>query len=152
MLAIGVRMPYWIKAGYAEYAGRLPREFALNLVEIPAGKRSVKADSMHNLREEGSRLLAAVPPGSKLIALNERGLQWSTVEFSEQIRVCLREGRDLSLLIGGPRGLDTTCCDRADLLWALSPLTFPHLLVRVLVAEQVYRVWSLLNNHPYHRE
>ncbi len=151
LLAVGARMPAWIKAGYAEYAERLPRECALNLVEIPAGKRGPNADVARAVRAEGERLLAAVPPGSRPIALDERGQEWSTAELAEQLTGWLRDGRDLSLLVGGPDGLDAPCRARADLLWSLSRLTLPHPLVRVLVAEQLYRAWSLLHNHPYHR-
>ena len=120
LLAVGTRMPGWVKTGYAEYGTRLPRECALNLLEIPAGKRGPNAGVARIVRDEGERLLAAVPPGSRLIALDERGLQWNTAEL-------------------------------ADRLWSLSRLTLPHPLVRVVVAEQIYRAWSLLQHHPYHR-
>ena len=151
LLAVGARMPEWVDKGYAEYAGRLPRECALNLVEIPAGKRGAHADVARIVRAEGERLLAAVPPSSRLIALDERGQEWSTVELAGQLAGWLREGRDVSLLVGGPDGLDAACRDRAERLWSLSRLTLPHPLVRVVVAEQLYRAWSLLHNHPYHR-
>ncbi len=151
LLAVGTRMPDWVQAGYREYAVRLPRECALNLIEIPAGKRSPKADLIRLTRAEGERLLAAVPAGSRLIALDERGREWTTVELAEQLAGWLREGRDLSLLVGGPDGLDMACRERAEQLWSLSRLTLPHPLVRILVAEQLYRAWSLLHGHPYHR-
>lgn len=151
LLAVGVRMPDWVKAGYAEYAGRLPRECALHLLEVPAGKRGHNADVARLIRDEGERLLAATPTGSDLIALDERGQEWSTTQLAERLAEWLREGRDLSLLIGGPDGLDPACRARAGQLWSLSRLTLPHPLVRVVVAEQLYRAWSLLHNHPYHR-
>jgi len=151
LLAIGTRMPEWVEKGYAEYAGRLPRECALNLVEIPAGQRGQNPDIARNVRAEGERLLAAAPSGSRRIALDERGQEWSTMELAERLSGWLREGRDVSLLVGGPDGLDATCRDRAERLWSLSRLTLPHPLVRVVVAEQLYRAWSLLHNHPYHR-
>ena len=151
LLAVGTRMPDWVKAGYAEYAGRLPRECALNLIEIPAGKRTPSAGATRALREEGERLAAAIPAGSLPIALDERGQHWDTAELAEQLTGWLRGGRDLSLLVGGPDGLDAPCRARADRLWSLSRLTLPHPLVRVLVAEQLYRAWSLLRHHPYHR-
>lgn len=144
-------MSDWVKAGYREYAGRLPRECALSLIEIPAGKRSPHADLTRILRVEGERLLAAVPSGSRMIALDERGREWNTVELADRLTGWLRDGRDLSLLIGGPDGLDTPCQDRAEQLWSLSRLTLPHPLVRIVVAEQLYRAWSLLHHHPYHR-
>lgn len=151
LLAIGVRMPDWVKTAYAEYAVRLPRECMLNLLEIAAGQRGPHADVARIVRTEGERLLAAVPTGSRLIALDERGQQWSTAELAERLAGWLREGRDLSLLVGGPDGLDAACRNRAEGLWSLSRLTLPHPLVRVVVAEQLYRAWSLLHHHPYHR-
>ena len=144
-------MPDWVEKGYADYAGRLPRECALNLVEIPAGKRGSHADLTRIVRAEGERLLAAVPTGSRLIALDERGQEWNTVELAEQLSGWLQEGRDVSLLVGGPDGLDAACRERAERRWSLSRLTLPHPLARVVVAEQIYRAWSLLHNHPYHR-
>ena len=144
-------MPDWVEKGYAEYAGRLPRECALHLLEIPAGKRGSHGDLARIVRAEGERLLAAVPTGSHLIALDERGQEWNTVELAEQLSGWLQEGRDVSLLIGGPDGLDAACRERAERRWSLSRLTLPHPLVRVIVAEQLYRAWSLLRNHPYHR-
>lgn len=151
LLAVGTRMPEWVKIGYREYAERLPHECALNLLEIPAGKRGANPDTVRIVRDEGERLLVAVPRGSRLIALDERGREWSTVELVEQLADHLREGRDLSLLIGGPDGLDPACRARADQIWSLSRLTLPHMLVRIVVAEQIYRAWSLLHHHPYHR-
>ena len=151
LLAVGVRMPDWVKTGYAEYAGRLPRECALNLVEIPAGPRGPHPDIARLVRAEGERLLAAVPTGSRLIALDERGREWSTVELADRLAGWLRDGRHVSLLVGGPDGLDAACRERAEVIWSLSRLTLPHPLVRVVVAEQLYRAWSLLHHHPYHR-
>lgn len=151
LLAIGVRMPAWISAGYADYAARLPRECALKLVEITAAKRGINPDIPRMVRDEGERLLAAVPTGSRLIALDERGQQWTTLELAAQLAAWLQQGQDISLLIGGPDGLAAACRERAERLWALSPLTLPHPLVRVVVAEQLYRAWSWLHHHPYHR-
>lgn len=151
LLAVGVRMPGWVKTGYAEYAGRLPRECLLNLVEIPTSKRGPNADVARLIRAEGERLLTAAPARSHLIALDERGREWSTAELAERLAGWLQEGRDLSLLIGGPDGLDAACRERAEQLWSLSRLTLPHPLARIVVAEQLYRAWSLLHHHPYHR-
>mgnify|MGYP001765280659 FL=1 len=144
-------MPGWVESGYQEYAKRLPPECALHLVEIEPGHRGKGASVEIARREEGGRLLAALPKGVQVIALDERGRAWSTAELSRQLAAWLAEGRDLALLVGGPEGLDPTCRERADRLWSLSPLTFPHPLVRVILAEQLYRAWSLLTGHPYHR-
>ena len=144
-------MPGWVESGYQEYAKRLPPECALHLVEIEPGHRGKGASIEIARREEGGRLLAALPKGVQVIALDEQGRAWSTAELSRQLAAWLAEGRDLALLVGGPEGLDPTCRARADRLWSLSPLTFPHPLVRVILAEQLYRAWSLLTGHPYHR-
>ncbi len=120
LLAVGTRMPDWVKAGYADYAGRLTRECTLHLIEIPAGQRGTNPDLARIIRAEGERLLAAVPAHSRLIALDERGQQWSTAELAEQLSCWLREGGDVSLLIGGPDGLDPACRTRAAQLWSLS--------------------------------
>jgi len=144
-------MPVWVDAGYTEYARRLPPECTLRLVEIEPGHRGKGASPELARREEGVRLLAALPKGAQVIALDERGTAWSTAQLAQELAVWLVEGRDLALLVGGPEGLDAACRTRADRLWSLSSLTFPHPLVRVILAEQVYRAWSLLNGHPYHR-
>ena len=144
-------MPDWVKAGYEEYAGRLPRECALQLIEIPPGKRGPNADVARLMRAESERLLAALPARSQVIALDERGQEWNTVQLAEQLADWLQGGRDVCLLIGGPDGLDPACRSRAERLWSLSRLTLPHALVRVVLAEQLYRAWSLLHHHPYHR-
>jgi len=151
LLSIGRRMPAWVEAGYGEYAKRLPTECALRLVEIEPGHRGKGASPDRARREEGGRLLAALPKGAQVIALDERGRAWSTEQLSRELAGWLGSGQDLALLVGGPEGLDQACRARADRLWSLSPLTFPHPLVRVILAEQLYRAWSLLGGHPYHR-
>jgi 23S rRNA (pseudouridine1915-N3)-methyltransferase len=144
-------MPDWITAGWHDYAGRLPRECRLELIEIPLARRGRNPDLNRLRRQEGERLLAACPDGACLLALDVEGRQWSTAELAEQLAGWLADGRDLVLAVGGPDGLDPVVAARAEGRWSLSRLTLPHPLVRVLVAEQLYRAWSLLNNHPYHR-
>ena len=151
LLSVGRRMPVWVDAGYREYAKRLPPECALRLVEIEPGHRGKGASAEVARREEGVRLLAALPKGAQLVALDERGTAWSTAQLARELAGWLGEGRDLALLVGGPEGLDEACRARANRLWSLSPLTFPHPLVRVILAEQLYLAWSLLGGHPYHR-
>lgn len=152
LVAVGTRMPGWIREGYEEYAKRLPRECALKLLEIAPERRTSKANISRIRKAECERLLDAVPPGCLRVALDERGGNWSTRELAARIDGWLADGRDVSLLVGGPDGLDEDCLKRAELRWSLSPLTLPHTLVRVVVAEQIYRAWSLLQGHPYHRE
>lgn len=152
LIAVGQRMPQWVTQGYEEFARRMPHECRLDLVEISAGKRGRKADTRKILKEEGERTLAAIPKNHRVVALDVLGKSWSTPELSRQMDGWMQDGRDVSLLVGGPEGLAPECVQRAEQRWSLSPLTFPHPLVRVIVAEQLYRAWSLLNNHPYHRE
>ncbi|WP_018882761.1 MULTISPECIES: 23S rRNA (pseudouridine(1915)-N(3))-methyltransferase RlmH [unclassified Thioalkalivibrio] len=151
LIAIGKRMPDWVAAGFDEYAGRLPRELNLNLQALagPSGAKSM--DTATLLRREGEILLKAIPEGARVILLDERGKGVDTRGVARRLEDWQQDGRDVALVIGGAAGLDEAVRTRAEWAWSLSPLTFPHMLVRVLVAEQLYRAWSLLNNHPYHR-
>jgi 23S rRNA (pseudouridine1915-N3)-methyltransferase len=151
LLAVGRRMPGWVSEGYREYARRLPPECALHLTEIEPGHRRRGESPAVARRDEEARLLAAVPKGARVIALDERGQAWSTQQLAKRLAGWMAEGRGLAFLVGGPDGLSETCRQRAERLWSLSPLTFPHSLVRVLIAEQLYRAWSILQGHPYHR-
>ena len=151
LLAIGQKMPAWVEAGYVEYAGRLPRECELRLVEIAAGRRTKNADVARILKDEGERTLAAVPKGAHVVALDVRGREHTTEALAQRLAAWLADGRDVALLVGGPEGLDAACTAAAGETWSLSRLTFPHPLVRIVVAESLYRAWTLLINHPYHR-
>lgn len=152
LIAVGNRMPEWVKTGYQEYAKRLPRECSLHLVEIAPGKRGRNADIPRIVRDEGERMLAAIPRDCQVIALEVGGKPWSTPQLATQLETWMHSGRDTALLVGGPEGLDSACRERADQLWSLSTLTLPHPLVRVMLAEQLYRAWSVVTRHPYHRE
>lgn len=151
LIAIGNRMPDWVNDGYREFAKRLPADFHLQLVEIAAGKRGKNADIRRIVQQEGDRMLAAVPRSAHVIALAIEGRPWTTPQLASKLDGWRQEGRDIALLVGGPEGLAPECLARAEQTWSLSPLTLPHPLVRVVIAEQVYRAWSLLHNHPYHR-
>ena len=151
LLAIGNRMPGWVNRGYEEYAHRLTQDCQLQLKEIPAGKRGKSANTQRIIEQEGEQLLQAVPKGNRIVTLDVKGRSWSTEQLSEQLGQWMQDGRDVSLLVGGPEGLSEQCRQKADQSWSLSPLTFPHPLVRIVVAEQLYRAWSILRNHPYHR-
>lgn len=152
LIAVGTRMPQWIQEGYFEYAKRLPKECRLQLKEIPLRKREKGENSSNQLIElEGRQMLAAVPKGAYMIALDKEGHEWSTEQLTQNLDRWLQSGWDLALLIGGPEGLAGNCLKQAQQCWSLSRLTFPHPLVRVIVAEQIYRAWSLLQGHPYHR-
>ena len=144
-------MPGWVDEGYREYAKRLRGDVRLELIEVPADPRRKGADLARIARVEGERQLAKVPNNCALWVLDQHGKQWDTPQLSKQLRHWMHDGRDLALLIGGPEGLADACLQRAEGRWSLSPLTLPHPLVRVVVAEQLYRAWSLLSGHPYHR-
>lgn len=144
-------MPIWIDAGYQEYAKRLQSDVSLDLLEVALPGKSKKMDAVTSKRREAELILAAIPEKNDVIALDERGSSWSTIELSKKLENWKATARDVCLLVGGPNGLDQSCLDRASQSWALSNLTFPHPLVRVIVAEQIYRAQSILSNHPYHR-
>jgi 23S rRNA (pseudouridine1915-N3)-methyltransferase len=151
LIAVGTRMPAWVSEGYREYARRLPRDFSLSLTEITPGQRTRSSAPRRAVSEEGKRMLAATRSGQRLVALDVRGRSWSTEQLAEQLARWRLDGRDVGLLVGGPDGLAPECLHSAELHWSLSPLTLPHPLVRVVLAEQLYRAWSILSGHPYHR-
>ena len=151
LLAVGTKMPAWVTQGYDEYARRMPSEMQLQLQELGLGFRGKGADLKRAIANEGEQMLAAIPDQDHVIALDVLGKPWSTQDLAKQCGQWRMNGRNVTLLVGGPDGLAPACLARADQRWSLSPLTLPHPLVRVLLAEQVYRAWSLLNNHPYHK-
>jgi 23S rRNA (pseudouridine1915-N3)-methyltransferase len=151
LLAAGTRLPAWINQGFDEYANRMPPECRLTLKEIPLGASRRSGDSVKAIAEEGARMAAVIPERAHVIALEVSGRAFNTEELAARLNRWLQDGRDLALLIGGPDGLASACVERAETRWSLSPLTLPHGLVRVVVAEQLYRAWTILRNHPYHR-
>jgi 23S rRNA (pseudouridine1915-N3)-methyltransferase len=151
LLAIGNRMPDWVTAGYSEYSRRMPPECSLQLHEVSAAKRGKSAVIKRIIEEEGQALLNRIPANSLVVALDVGGQAWSTERLSRNLDQWLHSGQDVALLVGGPEGLSDECKRRAQQHWSLSALTLTHPLVRVVVAEALYRAWSLLKNHPYHR-
>lgn len=151
LLSVSARVPGWVQAGFSEYAGRLTGEVSLDLREVPLARRS-RGDSPASLmREEARRLETLIPAGVHRVALEVGGRAWSTEQLKDQLDRWLAGGRDVVMLIGGPDGLAEDLSRSCDQHWSLSPLTLPHPLVRVIVAEQLYRAWSMLRGHPYHR-
>ena len=144
-------MPAWVTQGYEEYSRRMPPDCALQLVEIPAGKRGKGADLTRITQHEGAQAIAALPKGARVVAMDVKGRAWSTEELAKELDTWRHDGRDVALLVGGPEGLAPECLNRAEQRWSLSNLTLPHPIVRIVVAEQLYRAWSILSNHPYHR-
>lgn len=141
IIAVGKKMPSWVNDTFCEYQKRLPSDYSLQLVETP--KKTIQ--------QEAKLILAAIPKGSFVIALDEKGKQWNTAQLSIQLQQWRETHGKLSFIIGGPDGLAPEVLERSNAMWSLSQLTFPHPLVRVVVAEQLYRAWSLQAGHPYHR-
>lgn len=144
-------MPSWVNTGYQEYAKRLPAYMQLQLQELPLGFRGSSADHRQAVQQEGQAMLATIGGQERVIALDVKGQPWSTEQLARQCADWQMDGRNVSLLVGGPNGLAPECLHRAEQKWSLSPLTLPHPLVRLLVAEQLYRAWSILQQHPYHK-
>jgi len=149
--AVGHKMPSWIEDGFAEYAKRMPAECRIQLKEIKPVDRSGSRTAETVMAQERVKIEAALPKGSRVIALDERGKDLTTVQLSQLLTQWQQDGRDVSFIIGGADGLDAEFKSRADMLIRISSLTLPHGMVRVLLAEQLYRAWSITQNHPYHR-
>jgi len=152
ILAVGQKMPAWVSHGYDEFIKRLPKEFTPLLKEIPPGRRSKSSDPKRAIEEESERILQALPKDCLVVALDERGKSWSTRQLAEKMADWTGSGRDVALIVGGADGLSQAVKQRADMKWSLSALTLPHALVRVVLAEQLYRAWTIMTNHPYHRD
>lgn len=151
LIAVGQKMPAWVTQGYEEYARRLPADCALLLHEIPAGKRGKNADVKRILEEEGKRVIEKIPKGAHVVAMEVGGKNHTTEKLAARLDDWRNQGGDVALLIGGPEGLSDDCRGIANEQWSLSNLTLPHPVVRVVVAEALYRAYSVLINHPYHR-
>lgn len=144
-------MPKWVEEGWHEYAKRLPSELALELVEIPLNTRGKNADVARLIRQEGEAMLAKVQPGERVVTLEVNCKPWSTEQLAETLQQWRLEARTVNLMVGGPEGLAPEVQARSEQRWSLSPLTLPHPLVRILVGEQLYRAWTVLAGHPYHK-
>ena len=151
LIAIGHRMPDWVTQGFDEFARRMPPECQLKLIELPLSKRSKGSDIVRLMEQEGERMLAAIPKDALVVSLEVEGKAWTTPQLSTQLEGWLQMGRNVALLVGGPEGLAKACQAKAEVRWSLSPLTLPHPLVRIVVAEQLYRAMSIIKNHPYHK-
>ncbi|MBS0359501.1 MAG: 23S rRNA (pseudouridine(1915)-N(3))-methyltransferase RlmH [Proteobacteria bacterium] len=151
LLAFGTHLPAWVNEGYQEYSKRLSQDIRLNLVELEIPKRTKSSDIQKLKLEESEKLLSKIPTGNRVVALDEHGDVWDTKTLASKLQTWLQESQDISLLVGGPDGLAKPCLEKANHLWSLSRLTFPHGLVRVIIAEQIYRAWSVIKQHPYHR-
>ncbi len=151
LIAVGERMPGWVAAGFAEYRKRLSRELPLELVELKPGHRGKGADDARAMQDEGAAMLAMVTRDTHVVVLDGHGQSWSSAALAEQLGRWRLAGRDLAFLVGGPDGHAPGVLARADQVWSLGPLTMPHMLVRLLLAEQLYRATTIVAGHPYHR-
>lgn len=152
VIAVGNKMPDWITSGFNEYTKRMPREARIELIELKPESRTSGKTTEQIMEAEAQRILAALPQNTLRIALDEHGATPTTKQLSQQMQRWLGDGRDVAFVIGGADGLHESVKKAAQQLMALSALTLPHGMVRVLLAEQLYRAHSLLHNHPYHRE
>ena len=150
--SVGHKMPDWITTGFNEYTKRMPREAKIELLEIKPEPRTTGKTTMQIMEAEAQRILTALPQGCLRIALDERGAQPTTKQLATQMQDWMRAGRDVAFIIGGADGLHESVKQAAQQIMALSSLTLPHAMVRVLLAEQLYRAHSMMHNHPYHRE
>lgn len=151
LIAVGTRMPDWVEQGFNEYSKRMPPESKIKLLEINAGKRGKNSDIKRLIQQEGEKMLAAIPKGSKVVALDVLGKSCSTKQLAEELKNWQASGQDIAILIGGPEGLAEDCLNQAQQKISLSKLTLPHPLVRVVLAEQLYRASTVLKGHPYHK-
>ncbi len=151
ILAVGTKMPKWVTEGYNEYTKRMPRELAVELSEIQPGVRGKNADITKAIAKESTSILSSISPQDYVVALEVKGKRWSTEKLAENLSDWQLRGSNLVFLIGGPDGLSEECRSRANVQWSLSELTLPHPVVRIVLAEQIYRAWTVNQNHPYHR-
>lgn len=151
LIAMGNRMEPWVNDGFAFYQKRLPLAFSLDLKEIPLQKRTPKSFTPSILDAEGELMLNAVPRGDIIIALDARGTLFDSNQLAREFKKFQEQSQNLTLLVGSPEGMPSACLDKAQQRWSLSPMIFPHPLVRLVIAEAIYRSWCIINNHPYHK-
>jgi 23S rRNA (pseudouridine1915-N3)-methyltransferase len=152
LIAVGNRMPVWVKQGFETYARRLPKECELLLKEIVPGQRGKNNDIAKIISLESEKIRMAIPSHAHIVVLDVKGKYLSTMDLAKKLKQWLAGGENIAMIIGGPDGISDALKENADELLSLSALTFPHPIVRIIMAEQLYRAWSIIHNHPYHRE
>jgi len=151
IVAVGQKIPSWIQEGIHDFAKRMPPEWRFEIKAIKTPLRgSQSVDQLMSL--ERSRLESLIPKGAWTVALDERGEAWTTHQFAERFQQWQGQGRDIVFLIGGPDGIQSEWRQQCDVRMRLSHMTLPHAMARLLLVEQIYRAWSVLTQHPYHRE
>jgi 23S rRNA (pseudouridine1915-N3)-methyltransferase len=151
LLAVGERQPAWVDDAFRDYTGRFPPQWKFRLDVIATARRGKSDDAQRAIESEGGQILSKIAANEQVVLLDETGRQPTSRELAGSLSAWQADGRDLCFLIGGPDGVSKDCRSRADFVWSLSNLTLPHGLARVLFAEQLYRAWSMLAGHPYHR-
>jgi 23S rRNA (pseudouridine1915-N3)-methyltransferase len=151
LIAVSDRQPPWVGDAFDEYVKRLPALWRFRLHVLPPARRTGESNAGQAVRAEGANVLKQLKPSETVVLLDERGEEMSSEGLAARLNTWQTQGSDLAFVIGGPDGVSTDCADRAAFRWSLSRLTLPHGLARVVVAEQLYRAWSLLQGHPYHR-
>lgn len=149
--AVDQRMPRWVNEAWDEYAGRIPQNFNFALREIPLAKRGKNPDTRRLYATKSEAMYTTMPERARVIALDVKGRSWSTEKLAANLEEWMADGRDVGFMIGGPDGISEDVLQKADIRWSLGPLTLPHPLVRVVLSEQLYRAWTITQNHPYHR-
>lgn len=152
IIALGTKQPSWVQLGYQTYSERIPKPYTPQLLELPLPTRAPHTPVGRCVREEGMRVIATLPKAAHVVLLDERGSSWSSKQLLQEWMGWNQRGMPVALLIGGPDGHAPEVQERAHQRWSLSPLTLPHGLVRVLLVEQLYRAWSMMHGHPYHRD
>ena len=150
ILAVGRRMPAWVNNGIADYKKRIAN-LNLEIIEVPQIKRSVSQPVAKAIAQECAKLLPLIKGNDYIIALDQSGKRINSEQVAVQLNQCLQNHQTIVFLIGGSDGLDARCIEQSDVLWSLSTMTLPHALARLVLVEQLYRAWTILNNHPYHR-
>lgn len=151
LIAVGQKLPAWVYQACDEYIKRLPRELKLQTIEVPLIRRGKNPDIKRIRRDESRKLMQAIPSGCTLVALDVKGRRVTTEKLAATLEQWMQQGKDMAIVIGGPDGLSDVLLQQAEHRLSLSDMTFPHPLVRIIIVEQLYRAWSILNNHPYHR-
>ena len=152
LIAVGKRTPAWVENSFREYSKRLPREMTVNLVEIPPAAQSSKSSIENKIKKEIKLIKSVIPKNNLVVVLDEHGKIFSSKQLAEKIDGYIQQGQDISIIIGGADGLCEKFKKSADEVWSLSKMTLPHALVRTIIIEQIYRAWTIINNHPYHRQ